>query len=304
MSVFGGPFGGFLWIGSGKLAVISLVLTIVVGIALCWIGFPVLSGKDLSGPANLSSVGLAILSVALVVPFAHRFKPDKWYGHGLSVLALVFMTSYPVAFAIRSFLFQSFSMPSNSMVPTLVDGDYFFASKFAYGYCRYSVPFGLLPVDGRVFGVAPQRGDIVVFRLPSEPSTDYVKRVIGLPGDKIQMIGGLLHINDVPVRLEEIGPYSSDDTGPAKQQRETLPNGVSYFIVSLTDGSVGDDTMAWTVPEGHYFMLGDNRDNSSDSRFRVGMVPFENLVGKAVRLFWNSKGKDYSSRQTLDGQGK
>lgn len=303
VSAFGGPFGGFLWIGSGKLAVVSLVVISVVVFALIYIGFPVLPGVDLGWWANFSGIGLMALWAAIVVPFAHRFKPDRWYAHGLSVLVLVFLTTYPAAFAMRAFLFQPFSMPSSSMVPTLADGDHFFVSKFAYGYSRYSVPFGLLPVDGRIFGAEPRRGDIMVFRLPSEPDIDYVKRVIGLPGDRIQMVGGVLHINGVPVKLQDVGDYSSGEVQSAKLQWETLPEGISYSVIDLGN-SIGDDTREFVVPTAEYFTLGDNRDNSNDSRFLVGFVPYENLVGKAVRLFWNSKGVDYSSRQILDPSGK
>ncbi|MGX9118970.1 signal peptidase I [Mesorhizobium sp. BHbsci] len=301
VSAFGGPFGGFLWIGSGKLAVISLVAISAASIALCYIGFPVLPGIDLSGLANLSSIGIAIFSVVLVVPFAHRFKPDKWYAHGLSVLVLAFLASSLAAFAIRSFLFQPFSIPASSMVPTLEVGDYLFASKFAYGYSRHSVPFGLLPIEGRTFDTAPALGDIAVFRRPSDPSTDYIKRIVGLPGDKIQMIDGVLHINDHAVKLEETGSYSSDEIRSAKVQRETLQNGVSYSVLDVIGGSTGDNTQPVVVPAGRYFMLGDNRDSSADSRFDMGTIPYENLVGKGVRLFWNSRGVDYSSRHTLDG---
>ncbi|TGV56321.1 signal peptidase I [bacterium M00.F.Ca.ET.141.01.1.1] len=242
-----------------------------------------------------------ILSAALVLPFARRFKPDRWYAHGFWVLVFVFLATYPAAFAIRSFLFQPFSMPSGSMVPTLVKGDDFFVSKFAYGYGRYSVPLGLLPIDGRVFGAEPRRGDIAVFRLTSDPSIDYVKRIIGLPGDRVQMVEGVLHINGVAVKLEDVGGYSSDEVHSAKLQRETLPDGISYLLIDLTDNSVGDNTREFVVPAGEYFAMGDNRDNSNDSRFQMGFVPYENLVGKAVRLFWNSKGIDYSTRQILDG---
>lgn len=128
------------------------------------------------------------------------------------------------------------------MVPTLEVGDYLFASKFAYGYSRHSVPFGLLPIEGRTFDTAPALGDIAVLRRPSDPSTDYIKRIIGLPGDKIQMIDGVLHINDQAVKLEETGSYSSDEIRSAKVQHETLQNGVSYSVLDVIDGSTGDNT--------------------------------------------------------------
>ncbi|RWF54949.1 MAG: signal peptidase I [Mesorhizobium sp.] len=297
--MFGGPFAGFLWIGSGKWAVISLVAISAAGFAICYVGFPVLPGVDLATPASLFSIVVAVLSAALVVPFAGRFKPGRWYSHGASVLVLAFVTSYLAAFVIRSSLFQPFSMPSGSMEPTLELGDYFFVSKAAYGYGRYSAPFGLLPIEGRIWGGVPKRGDVVVFRSQNNSDIDYVKRIIGLPGDRIQMIGGLLHINGTAVKLENIGEYSSEEVQSAKLQRETLPEVISYSVIDLSDNSVGDNTREFLVPAGEYFMLGENRDNSNDSRFQMGTVPYENLVGKAVRLYWNSRGIDYSSRQTL-----
>ncbi|TSE07638.1 signal peptidase I [Mesorhizobium intechi] len=236
-----------------------------------------------------------IIWVALVVPFASRFKPAKWYAHGFWVLVFVLLSSTVPAVVIRSFLFQPFSIPSGSMVPTLQVGDHLFVSKFVYGYSRYSVPFGLLPIEGRIYGA-----DVVVFKFPQDPRVDYIQRIAGLPGDRIQMVNGVLHINDVAVGLEDAGTFLYEER-PAKLQRETLPGGVSHFVLDLADNSIGDNTRVFEVPEGHYFVLGDNRDNASDSRFTVGFVPYENLVGKAARLFWNSQGTDYSSRQTLDG---
>ncbi|WFP77321.1 signal peptidase I [Mesorhizobium sp. WSM4906] len=301
VSVFGGPFGGFLWIGAGRLAVACLILLGLAALAVCYIGFPVFPGIDLAWAADLSGLGMAVLSAAIVVPFAPRFRPDKWYAHGLWVLVLVLLASHGAALAIRTFLFQPFSMPSGSMEPTLQVGDYFFASKSAYGYGRYSVPFGLLPFDGRFLGSPPKRGDVVVFRPRSDPDTDYVKRIVGLPGDRIQMVDGRLHINGAPVKLEDLGEYSTQDIRSARLQRETLPEGVSYPVIDYDVSSVGDDTSEITVPTDEYFMLGDNRDNSADSRFAMGTVPYANLVGKAVRLFWNSNGADYSSRQVVNG---
>lgn len=302
VSALGGPFGGFLWIGAGRLAIVSLVVISAVSLGVVYIGLPVVPGVDLAWLANFSSIGLMILWAALVVPFATRFKPDKWYAHGLWVLVLVLLSSPVPAIVIRSFLFQPFSIPSGSMVPTLQGGDYLFVSKFAYGYSRHSVPFNLLPIEGRIFGAEPKRGDVVVFKYPPDPSVDYIQRIVGLPGERIQMINGVLHINDVAVGLEDAGTFPYEALSKrAKLQREILPGGVSHFVLDLTDNSVGDNTRVFEVPEGHYFVLGDNRDNASDSRFLVGFVPYENLVGKAARLFWNSQGTNYSSRQTVDG---
>lgn len=299
VAAFGGPFGGFLWIGAGKLAIASLLLMIAIPVVFAFVGFPVLPGVDLSKLSGIANISGKLLSVAVVLPFAHRFRPTSWYAHGVVVLLLVLLAVYASAFTIRTLLFQPFSVRAASMVPTLELGDYFLVSKTAYGYGRYSVPMDLFPIEGRVLGAAPKRGDVAVFRTKDDPRVDYVKRVIGLPGDRIQMIDGTLHINGTAVHLEDIGDYSSDEVGTGKIQRETLPDGTSYSVVSITDDGAGDNTREFLVPAGEYFMLGDNRDNSNDSRFQMGTVPYENLVGRAVRLFWNSKGIGYASRQII-----
>jgi signal peptidase I len=192
----------------------------------------------------------------------------------------------------RSFGYQLFNMPSGSMKPTLLLGDYFVAAKYAYGYSRYSLPWSPQLFDGRIFGSQPRYGDVVVFRLPRDPSTDYVKRVVGLPGDQIQMIHGVLNINGVAVKQEQIEDFvETDASGRAarvKQWRETLPNGVSYAILDLYPESFWDNTRVYAVPAAHYFVLGDNRDNSQDSRTsQVGYVPFENLVGRVDRIIFS-----------------
>lgn len=299
VSIFGGAFGGFLWIGRGKLAVASLVLAYGFLAYAAWRGFPALAIPDETQAlvSVLQQLLFAALALALVLPFRRRSQPVRWYSNGVVVILLVLATGVLPAPLIRSFLLQPFSFPSTSMSPSLEAGDYFFADKKAYGYSRYSVPFGLLPIDGRVFAREPVRGDIVAFRFPPNPDIDYVMRLVGLPGETVQMIGGVLTINGEPVRMEEVGPYETAEGDAGRLQRETLPNGVSHYVLNLVDGSIGDDTRPFTVPEGTYFVLGDNRDNAADSRFNVGFVPYENLVGKVVRLFWNSRGLDYSSRQ-------
>lgn len=210
-----------------------------------------------------------------------------------------------IAFVIRTFLYQPFNIPSGSMIPTLLIGDYLFVSKFSYGYSRYSFSFsmdlwgdrlfkiGPLPFNGRLLAETPKRGDVAVFKLPTDNETDYIKRVIGLPGDTVQVMGGVLHINGEPVAMERVSDYVETDTFGAERHvrryRETLPNGVSYYILDLYDNAPGDNTREYMVPDGHYFMMGDNRDNSTDSRFlgQVGYVPFENFVGRADIIFFS-----------------
>ncbi|MGH6793154.1 MAG: signal peptidase I [Methyloceanibacter sp.] len=198
-----------------------------------------------------------------------------------------------LALIVRVFLFQPFNIPSGSMIPTLLIGDYLFVSKYSYGYSRYSFPFGLDLFSGRVWAADPERGDVVVFKLPRDNETDYIKRVIGLPGDEIQMVNGVLHINGTPVPKEEVDDYVVKEPSGRERHmarfRETLPNGVSYPVLDLVQSSFGDNTEVYRVPEDHFFMMGDNRDNSTDSRFlsEVGFVPFENLVGKAQIIFFS-----------------
>ena len=187
-----------------------------------------------------------------------------------------------------------FNIPSGSMVPTLLVGDYLFVSKASYGYSRYSFPMNIAPFGGRIFADAPKRGDVAVFRQPTEPAISYIKRVVGLPGDRIQVRGGLLNINDVTVERTYLGRATASNgflTINFKVYRETLPNGSTYLIQERSDDDAYDNTAVFHVPDGHYFMMGDNRDNSRDSRTAsVGMVPFNNLIGRAERLFFSHNG--------------
>jgi signal peptidase I len=204
-----------------------------------------------------------------------------------------------LALLVRTFVAQPFSISSNSGSPTLLRGDQIFATKYAYGYSRYSLPFGIASFEGRVFASEPQRGDWVVFRLPKDTRTDYVKRVIGLPGDRIQMISGELVINGTPVKRQRIADFTGSDAcgsgkGAVRRWRETLPNDVSYETLDCVDNGFYDNTPVYTVPEGHFFAMGDNRDNSTDSRVMsaMGFIPFDNLVGRMSMIFFSRADKE------------
>lgn len=200
-----------------------------------------------------------------------------------------------IAVVVRTVAYEPFNIPSGSMIPTLLVGDYLFVSKFSYGYSRYSLPFGLPMFPGRIFFHPPQRGDVVVFKLPTDNSTDYIKRVIGLPGDQIQVREGQLYINGNLVPRKRIPDYIYKEDGsiiPLHQYIETLPNGMQHRIIKITDNGPMNNTQIYTVPPHEYFMMGDNRDNSEDSRVlsAVGYVPQVNLVGKAEFLFFSTNG--------------
>ena len=201
-----------------------------------------------------------------------------------------------IAMVLRIFLFQPFTIPSASMEPNLYEGDYIVVSKWSYGFSKHSIPFSPPLFDGRIMGSAPKRGDIVVFKLPRDNKTDFIKRVIGLPGDRIQMIANKLYINDKPVQDVVVSEQEINDIfgpRPVTEVRETLPEGKSFMTQDFGPGNDLDDTPVYEVPAGHYFMMGDNRDNSIDSRVEqssgVGMVPAENLVGKAQIILFSWK---------------
>jgi len=220
-----------------------------------------------------------------------------------------------IVVVFRSFIFSPFNIPSESMMPRLIDGDYLLAAKWPYGFSKYSMPFSAPVIPGRILAGQPERGDVVIFKAPPTNDTDYIKRVIGLPGDQVQMIASQLYINGKPVPREKASDFEiaiSPNTNcymPQYEQRgangetvcryprfkETLPNGKVYYTLDLIS-SPQDDTAPVVVPEGYLFLMGDNRDNSLDSRFPaipgqgIGMVPQDNLVGRATVMMFSTDG--------------
>ena len=224
---------------------------------------------------------------------AKKQADEGGFGETVKVIVQALL----IALVVRTVLFQPFNIPSGSLIPTLLIGDYLFVSKYSYGYSRFSMPFSPDLFSGRILASAPKRGDVAVFKLPRDGQTDYIKRVIGLPGDKIQMVQGRLVINGQTVEREPVQKITTTDAYGRQTQvptyKETLPGGVSHLIIER-DGDTGfyDSTGVYEVPAGNYFMMGDNRDKSTDSRVPpeqggVGYVPFENFVGRAEVIFFS-----------------
>ena len=242
---------------------------------------------QLAEPASVQAAPPAVSP-----PEVEHEKPD-------SFIELIKTIVYAVLLAlfIRSVAIEPFNIPSGSMLPNLLVGDYLFVSKYSYGYSRFSFPLGLAPIKGRWWPAGPaggpDRGAIVVFKLPTNTSTDYIKRVIGMPGDRIQMIRGRLYINGDQVEREYVDTYEAKgaygERQVLKRYIETLPGGVKHDIIELSDDEALDNTPVYTVPRNHFFMMGDNRDNSADSRVmeQVGFVPEVNVLGPARWRFFS-----------------
>ncbi|HEY7808928.1 MAG TPA: signal peptidase I [Allosphingosinicella sp.] len=247
-----------------------------------------------------------------------KAKANGAKGGGVGETVRFLLLLFVFALILRTFVVTPFFIPSGSMLPRMMIGDYLFVAKWPYGFSRYSMPFEIGGFDGRILGKDPARGDVVVFRCPSGPE-DCVKRVIGLPGDTVQMRAGQVLLNGKAVPKTRIADYlmpnspnspcsyiAEEAALPRVRQggatfcryprfRETLPGGRSYEVLDQYGGGEGDDTEVFTVPARHYFMMGDNRDDSADSRFGpdrdgVGLLPAENIVGRALIVFFSTDG--------------
>ena len=216
-----------------------------------------------------------------------KVKKNSFFGNLRSILIAIF-----IALVIRSFIFEPFNIPSGSMKPNLLVGDFIFVSKYSYGFSKHSLPFSIPLIPGKIFSKIPERGDVVVFKTPENNRTDYIKRVIGLPGDKIEIKNGIIFINGSEILRKKLNDFIDTDN-KTSNKRVRMYN--EYFfnkeinILDITDNGIADNTQLFNVPENHFFVMGDNRDNSQDSRFisTVGFIPYENLVGKAQFIFFS-----------------
>ena len=214
-------------------------------------------------------------------------KKNSFFGNLKSIFIAIF-----IALLIRSFIFEPFNIPSGSMKPNLLVGDFIFVSKYSYGFSKHSLPFSIPLIPGKIFSNTPERGDVVVFKTPENNRTDYIKRVIGLPGDKIEIKNGIIFINGSEILRKKLNDFIDTDN-KTSNKRVRMYN--EYFfnkeinILDITDNGIADNTQLFNVPENHFFVMGDNRDNSQDSRFisTVGFIPYENLVGKAQFIFFS-----------------
>ncbi len=213
-------------------------------------------------------------------------KKNNFFSNLKSISLAVF-----IALLIRSFVAEPFNIPSGSMKPNLLVGDFIFVSKWSYGYSRHSLPFSIPLIPKKIFSKKPKRGDVVVFKTPEDNRTDYIKRVIGLPGDKIRLINGEIKINNnMIIRKKMSDFFDNDEKSSLKRVRKykEYHENINFEVLDIMDNGIADNTKLFEVPEGYFFVMGDNRDNSQDSRFKtVGFIPIDNLVGKARFIFFS-----------------
>jgi signal peptidase I len=280
----------------GQLPIIAgvIAMAVLVGAAEAIAANPVVSRLLLAAASSVAAAGVVWLLVVQLLMISRVEQFGFWRTITVYVLGgIVGLLHIPLV--VRTFLFQPFNVPAGSMAPTLRVGDYFFANKFAYGYSQFSLPFGPWGFSGRLFASDPQRGEVVVLALPKQPSITYVKRVIGLGGDRLTMKDGLLFINGAAVQRERLSDVVGDFCGSdpsfvaVKRWRETLPNGTSYETLDCVDNGFYDNTPEYVVPAGYAFVMGDNRDNSTDSRVlsTIGYIPLDHIFGRVSMIFYS-----------------
>jgi len=297
-----GPIIVMLWLGRGWLALVYLLAQLI------YFGIIFLAvGSGFVVPPAMADLGTVVSVLGLpfnIIAIIHGLKlrttslSRPWFSRWYIVFILPLAAAWVILFILlRTCFYQPFNAPSTSMVPGIMLGDYFLVSKAAYGYSRFSFPFVLADFPGRIWAGEPKRGDVVVFKLPRDNTTDYIKRLIGLPGDRIQLRDGVVYLNGAALPLTPVQDIPCLEGAHCNYLRETLPDGRSYIINNANPNGSADNTDEYVVPPGHYFMMGDNRDNTLDSRFGqnargggVGYVPYENLIGPVVLIYWNSLG--------------
>lgn len=285
-----GPEFGFYYLGFGWRGSAYLILSLVVILVL-----PLLLNTWLATGGIIISLGISLcyrifgaVAAWQSAAFRHPRERYPWFSRFYVWVLLFWLAPLMLAQAVRSLMFQPFAIPAASMAPTLMVGDYAFADMLTYGISHYSLPSDGGPAR-RIGGRLPERGEVVVFRPSSGSDNDYVKRVIGLPGDRVQMRDGRLILNGVAVPRRKLGRSPTIEGVSGTEYEETLPEGAHYPVIDMRAHGPGDDTAEVTVPADHYFVLGDNRDNSLDSRFGLGFVPADNIYARMAVVVFNGQ---------------
>ncbi len=299
-TLFFGPTFGMMYVNRGLLAIIYLLAEITLYYALYIIFELQTDSKEfgfIDAIIYLSYYVVGSLHATYIARNFNKYEDLKWFSKIIPPLVVSFIILIPSLLIARTIFYEPFNIQSTSMEPTFSSGDVIYVKKSAYGYSKYVIPFNLGSdlSGGRIYNKAPERGDVVIFAVPKNTEVDYFKRIIGLPGDTIQMIRGELYINDQKIEHKKIEPYQLSDDKLLDQYIETLPNGRKYKVLNVSDNEYLDNTPLYTVPEKHYFMMGDNRDNSSDSRV-FGAVHEDYLIGKALFMIKDGRTNQYVFR--------
>ncbi len=288
------PIVGMLWLNKGKWAIGYVLLPILFLVTLLVLNNFDILNLELEYAYNIFSyiyITIGLIHCIIIARNTKEIQMQRWYARWGNIAMIIFVPIF-AALCFRSLAYAPYHIPSGSMRPTLLVGDYIFTEKFTYGYNKYSFPFNLPLIENKGKNKLPQRGDIVIFKVNiKDKNIDFVKRIIGLPNDSIQIIDGNLYINDKKVQRRKIEDYiytnSKGKDYILSQYIEISPEGKEYLILDKKEESEWDNTKIYNVPEGHYFVMGDNRDNSDSRQGLVRYVPLENIVGKASVIVWS-----------------